>query len=209
MLVPSGIHAKYRIPQNAESPCNPHLSRVFNPKNAHSIPRRPILLRRATSSSSVIATGHPSCVRRCAWGGGVAILRRSCAGNASWPKVKIICVRRRSRFCRSTDPRSVATISIGRWSTRPWASYELAISTGGAWSGRRSPDARRGVLRSLRDGFPPKFILEFFIRFTLACLDRLPFPGRLDATWIDRGKIQGMDPARTIRSVWQMGHTAG
>ena len=44
MLVPSGIHAKYRIPQNAKSPCNPHLSRVFNPKNAHSIPRRPIIL---------------------------------------------------------------------------------------------------------------------------------------------------------------------
>jgi transposase len=41
MLVPSGIHAKYRIPQNAQSLCNPHLSRVFNPKITHSIPRRP------------------------------------------------------------------------------------------------------------------------------------------------------------------------
>jgi hypothetical protein len=42
MLVPSGSHAKYRSPQNAESPCNPRSSRVLNPKIAHSIPRRPI-----------------------------------------------------------------------------------------------------------------------------------------------------------------------
>ena len=45
MLVPSGSHAKYRISRNAESPCNPRSSRVFNPKIAHSIPRRPIFLR--------------------------------------------------------------------------------------------------------------------------------------------------------------------
>src|ERR1700736_1600290 len=41
MLVPSRIHAKYQLRQNAESPCNPQLCRVFNPKITHSIPRRP------------------------------------------------------------------------------------------------------------------------------------------------------------------------
>src|SRR5436309_6728720 len=50
MLVPSGSHAKYRSPQNAESRCNPRSSRVFNPKIAHSIPRRPIIRSGKTPS---------------------------------------------------------------------------------------------------------------------------------------------------------------
>jgi hypothetical protein len=37
ILVPSRIHAKYRVSDNAEPPCNPQLSRVFNPKITHSI----------------------------------------------------------------------------------------------------------------------------------------------------------------------------
>jgi hypothetical protein len=48
MLVPSGIHAKYRIFRNAESPCNPRFSRAFNPKITHSIPRRPIFFNAST-----------------------------------------------------------------------------------------------------------------------------------------------------------------
>ena len=42
MLVPSGFHAKYFIPRNAESLRNPHFSRAFTSKITHSIPRRPI-----------------------------------------------------------------------------------------------------------------------------------------------------------------------
>ena len=45
MLVPSGIHAKYRISRNAESPCYPRFSRALNPKITHSIPRRPIFCK--------------------------------------------------------------------------------------------------------------------------------------------------------------------
>jgi hypothetical protein len=41
MLVPSGIHAKYRNLQNAESTCNPRFFRAFKPKITHSIPPRP------------------------------------------------------------------------------------------------------------------------------------------------------------------------
>jgi len=41
MLVPSGIHAKYPIPRNAESLRNPRFSRTFTSKITHSIPRRP------------------------------------------------------------------------------------------------------------------------------------------------------------------------
>ena len=41
MLVPSGIHAKYPIPRNAESLRNPRFSRAFTSKITHSIPRRP------------------------------------------------------------------------------------------------------------------------------------------------------------------------
>src|SRR4029078_5227608 len=41
MLVPSGIHAKYPIPLNAESLRNPRFSRAFTSKITHSIPRRP------------------------------------------------------------------------------------------------------------------------------------------------------------------------
>ena len=41
MLVPSGIHAKYPIPRNAESFRNPRFSRAFTSKITHSIPRRP------------------------------------------------------------------------------------------------------------------------------------------------------------------------
>src|ERR1700730_10526880 len=44
MLVPSRIHAKYQLRQNAECPCNPQLCRVFNPKITHSIPRRPLFI---------------------------------------------------------------------------------------------------------------------------------------------------------------------
>ena len=43
MLVPSRIHAKYQLRQNAECPCNPQLCRVFNPKIAHSILPRPFI----------------------------------------------------------------------------------------------------------------------------------------------------------------------
>jgi hypothetical protein len=42
MLVPSGIHAKYPIPRNAESLRNPRFSRAFTSKITHSIPRRPL-----------------------------------------------------------------------------------------------------------------------------------------------------------------------
>ena len=42
MLVPSGIHAKYPIPRNAEPLRNPRFSRTFTSKITHSIPRRPI-----------------------------------------------------------------------------------------------------------------------------------------------------------------------
>ena len=41
MLVPSGIHAKYPIPRNAEPLRNPRFSRTFTSKITHSIPRRP------------------------------------------------------------------------------------------------------------------------------------------------------------------------
>ena len=44
MLVPSGIHAKYPIPRNAESLRNPRFSRAFTSKITHSIPRRPKLV---------------------------------------------------------------------------------------------------------------------------------------------------------------------
>ena len=43
MLVPSGSHAKYRSPQNAESLRNPRFSRTFTSKITHSIPRRPFI----------------------------------------------------------------------------------------------------------------------------------------------------------------------
>lgn len=40
MFAPSIFMAKYQPLQNPESPCNPQLSRVFNAKITHSIPRR-------------------------------------------------------------------------------------------------------------------------------------------------------------------------
>jgi hypothetical protein len=51
MLVPSGVHAKYPIPRNAESLRNPRFSRAFTSKITHSIPRRPFFLRNALCRS--------------------------------------------------------------------------------------------------------------------------------------------------------------
>ena len=48
MLVPSGIHAKYPIPRNAESLRNPRFSRAFTSKITHSIPRRPSFINSTT-----------------------------------------------------------------------------------------------------------------------------------------------------------------
>jgi hypothetical protein len=53
MLVPSGIHAKYPIPRNAESLRNPRFSRAFTSKITHSIPRRP--RKKIEAPRSVIA----------------------------------------------------------------------------------------------------------------------------------------------------------
>jgi hypothetical protein len=50
MLVPSGFHAKYPIPRNAESLRNPRFSRAFTSKITHSIPRRPKNKARELSS---------------------------------------------------------------------------------------------------------------------------------------------------------------
>src|SRR6202048_3322970 len=60
MLVPSRIHAKYQLRQNAESPCNPQLCRVFNPKITHSILRRPIIFMcvRGIQFSSIPSRKH-------------------------------------------------------------------------------------------------------------------------------------------------------
>ena len=53
MLVPSGIHAKYPIPRNAEPLRNPRFSRTFTSKITHSIPRRPIFCKIAPVHSVV------------------------------------------------------------------------------------------------------------------------------------------------------------
>ena len=59
MLVPSGIHAKYPIPRNAESLRNPRFSRAFSSKITHSIPRRPNILKwlGTIASAALLATG--------------------------------------------------------------------------------------------------------------------------------------------------------
>ena len=59
MLVPSGFHAKYPIPRNAESLRNPRFSRAFSSKITHSIPRRPNILKwlGTIASAALLATG--------------------------------------------------------------------------------------------------------------------------------------------------------
>jgi len=58
MLVPSAIHAKSRVRQNAESSRNPRCSRVFNAKITHSISRRPSLVIKR----SIVIDGHKTSV---------------------------------------------------------------------------------------------------------------------------------------------------
>ena len=58
MLVPSGIHAKYPIPRNAEFLRNPRFSRTFTSKITHSIPRSLFSIAYLTALIFVVLLSH-------------------------------------------------------------------------------------------------------------------------------------------------------
>src|SRR3974390_1191470 len=86
MLVPSAIHAKSRVRQNAESSRNPRCSRVFNAKITHSISRRPKIKSDGDVCQS--ALNFSSQLEWTSWAGHspLVIVRRTMVGpTVPWP----------------------------------------------------------------------------------------------------------------------------